>query len=273
MDDVAILDGFPISEFDQYSRSKGWQPETLRRYREYLFKLKDYLGEEEATKTSLTHWKNMLLTKYRLGCVQVHLAAANNYFLWAGRPDLIQCMDLAKNSDSTEDCERETAPSLTRFEYMKLLRTARAKNKRRAYLLISLFVSTGILQQCLDQITVELINEGDGTITLHGKPQAFHCPEILQKSLLEYSRQQNISKGPIFVTQSGKPISRTLIFREIREICKAANIPVEKGNFTSLRKLFLQSQESINTQLVNIQYQLYDQMLELEEDIVGWSFS
>ena len=62
--------------------------------------------------------------------VNLHLAAANGYLRWCGRPDLLLRHVQAPAAEG---------PQLTRPEYLRLLRTARRKGWRRLYLLVKLF--------------------------------------------------------------------------------------------------------------------------------------
>ena len=56
--------------------------------------------------------------------------------------------------------------------------------------------------------------------------------------MLRYAAEQNIKSGMIFVTRTGKPISRTNIWREMKALCVEANVNPEKVFPHNLRHLF-----------------------------------
>ena len=55
---------------------------------------------------------------------------------------------------------------------------------------------------------------------------------------VDYAQKNNISSGMIFVTKSGKPINRTNIWREMKALCKDANVNPQKVFPHNLRHLF-----------------------------------
>lgn len=60
----------------------------------------------------------------------------------------------------------------------------------------------------------------------------------VQKKLLRYAAKQGIVSGSIFVTRTGKPISRTNIWREMKGLCEQANVDPRKVFPHNLRHLF-----------------------------------
>ena len=60
----------------------------------------------------------------------------------------------------------------------------------------------------------------------------------LQKKLLRYAVEKNIKSGMIFVTRTGKPLSRTNIWRDMKSLCKDADVNPEKVFPHNLRHLF-----------------------------------
>ena len=50
--------------------------------------------------------------------------------------------------------------------------------------------------------------------------------------------EQNIQSGAVFVTKSGKPVSRHNIWRDMKALCESANVPPSKVFPHNLRHLF-----------------------------------
>ncbi len=47
-------------------------------------------------------------------------------------------------------------------------------------------------------------------------------------------------------------------------------MPEEKGNPRSLRNLYKATQQQVEDQLAALRQQMYDQMLEMEQEAIGW---
>ena len=95
-------------------------------------------------------------------------------------------------------------------------------------------------------------------------------PACLQGELIKFSRRQGICSGPLFRTRTGRPLGRTNVSDAIRALCRDANIAPEKGNPRCLRKLYLETRESIQAGLQLLAEQTYDSLLEREQLSVGW---
>ena len=60
----------------------------------------------------------------------------------------------------------------------------------------------------------------------------------LRQKLLYYIEEKEIRTGAIFITRTGKPINRTNIWREMKNLCEKANVSQEKVFPHNLRHLF-----------------------------------
>ena len=241
-----ILAGYPITAFLQAQEGRDWKPDTRRRYSKYLYELGEYLaGQGPPGKAALERWQRQLEERCGPSGVKAYLAAANHYFRWCGRPDLV----MRRHRGQEEAREGAGPPGLSRAEYLKLLRTARGMREHRTYLLVKLFATTGLPLQCLEQVTVEAVEAGVGELNYRGSPVEFRCPEGLRQELLEYAAERKIAGGAVFVTRTGQPLDRSNLFRSMQELCRAAGIPAEKVNPRSLRRLYQAAQETIREHL------------------------
>ena len=264
MDDE-ILKGYPISDFLQSEKCAGWNPDTRRYYTNCLQDLLAFTRQHgEPTEQLLTQWVDRLQKTYGRKTVNVHIAAANQYFRWCGRLDLLR--EHIKSETTTDP----PTPTVTRAEYLKLLRAARALGKQRTYLLIKLFATTDLPLQCLDQVTAEIVKAGQGTLDYHGVTIDFRCPPPLQRELLDYMARNGVYRGPVFVTRNNRPISRIAVFKSMQELCQAAGVPEEKGNPRSFRNLYKTTQQELDDRVAVLKNQMYDQMIEMEQAAVGW---
>lgn len=60
------------------------------------------------------------------------------------------------------------------------------------------------------------------------KTRSVFIVKELKQKLLRYAAEQGIKNGMIFVTRTGKPISRTNIWREMKALCEEANANPQK---------------------------------------------
>lgn len=260
-----ILTGWPLSAFLQSEKFCGWNPDTRRNYANSLQDLLAFTQQHgEPTEQLLTAWIEHLQQRYGRKAVNVHITAANQYFRWCGRLELLR--GHLKSETETDP----PTPAVTRVEYLKLLRAARTLGKQRTYLLIKLFATTNLPVQCLSQVTVEVVKQGRGALNYHGVPIDFRCPVPLQRELLAYMTQNGVYRGPVFMTRNGRPMGRIAVFNGMRELCRIAGIPEEKGNPRSFRNLYKATQQQLDERIAILKDQMYDQMIEMEQVAIGW---
>lgn len=260
-----ILNGYSISEFLESDKCSNLNPDTRRYYANCLQDLLAFTRRNDApTGQQLADWINHLRQSYGRKAINVHIAAANQYFRWCGRPDLLR--GHLKPEQETD----QPTPTVTRAEYLKLLRAARTLGKQRTYLLIKLFATTDLPVQCLDQVTAEVVKAGSGTLDCHGVSINFRCPPPLQRELLDYMAQCGVYRGPVFVTRNDRPISRISVFKSMQNLCQLAGVPEEKGNPRSFRNLYRATQQELDARMAALKIQMYDQMIEIEQEAIGW---
>ena len=85
---------------------------------------------------------------------------------------------------------------------------------------------------------MEAAQRGRAEITLKGKIRVILLPNKLCRKLLKYARKEKIASGELFVTRSGKSLSRRQIWAEMKRLCKAAGVAPEKVFPHNLRHLF-----------------------------------
>ena len=104
--------------------------------------------------------------------------------------------------------------------------------------MLEVLYATGIRVSELKFINVEAAKCGEAVVRCKGKTRAVFIVRALRQKLLRYAAEQNIQSGMIFVTRTGKPISRTNIWREMKALCVEANVNPEKVFPHNLRHLF-----------------------------------
>ena len=109
---------------------------------------------------------------------------------------------------------------------------------RSGYRPATINCATGIRVSEVRYITVEAARSGQADIALKGKVRTILLPGKLCRKLLKYARQQKTASGEIFLTKSGKPLSRRQIWAEMKRLCLRAGVAPTKVFPHNLRHLF-----------------------------------
>ena len=133
---------------------------------------------------------------------------------------------------------RSAELELSRAEYRSLVCTARAEGRERLALLMETVCATGIRVGEVRYITVEAARRGRADIALKGKLRTILLPARLCRRLLKFAGKNKIAFGAIFLTKSGRPLSRTQIWAEMKRLCAKAGVAAEKVFPHNLRHLF-----------------------------------
>ena len=121
---------------------------------------------------------------------------------------------------------------------MRLLETAQGQGKERLGLLMETMCATGIRVSEVKYITVEAARMGRAEIALKGKIRTILLPGKLCRKLLKYAKKQKTGTGEIFLTRSGRGLSRRQIWAEMKALCARAGVAASKVFPHNLRHLF-----------------------------------
>lgn len=253
-----------IEQFLDACQSRGRVEGTLQWYRRGLNRLYQALPEDKFIRQgALERWREELVEmEYTPGTVNMFLSIANSYLDFVGHRECQLASQLKPKSS--------LQPELTREEYVQLLRTAKALDKERLYLLIKLFASTGLSVQELPNVTVEAVQKGEIIHFPHKVEQRVRIPECLRKELSGYIRRNGYTSGPIFQNKDGGPLNRTYVSIAIRRLCVEARIPEEKGNPRCLKRLYQNTRLDIENNVAQLVEQALDRVLEQEQSAIGW---
>ena len=178
-------------------------------------------------------WKARLTARYAPATVNAMLAGLNRFFDFAGRPECrVKVLRLQRRS--FREAERE----LDRGEYRALVRTARTLGRERLALVMETICATGIRVSEVKYLTMEAARRGRAEVSLKGKIRTILIPGKLCRKLLQYGRAQKIASGEIFLTRSGRGISRKQVWAEMKAVCRKAGVADSKVFPHNLRHLF-----------------------------------
>lgn len=229
-----ILTEKRIEDFLAYLKSEEKSENTIGKYLRDVQAFFAYLGGAAVTKEAVIAYKNKLLAEsYVVRSVNSMLASLNSLFAFLGWTDCrVKSIKLQRQIYCPEEKE------LTKAEYMRLVNAAKQKGNERLNLILQTICGTGIRVSELQFITVEAVKNGEAIVSLKGKTRSVFIVKELQKKLLRYAAEQGISSGTIFITRTGRPISRTNIWREMKGLCEQAGVNPKKVFPHNLRHLF-----------------------------------
>lgn len=229
-----ILTEKMVADFSAYLKSEEKSENTIEKYLRDVRAFSVYLNGDEITKEAVIAYKSKLLSmNYAVRSINSMLASVNGLFSFLGWADLkVKSIKLQRQIYCSE--ERE----LTKAEYMRLVNTAKQKGNERLSLILQTICGTGIRVSELQYITVEAVKRGEAVVSLKGKTRSVFIVKELRKKLLRYAAEQGIQSGSIFITRTGKPISRTNIWREMKGLCEQAGVNPQKVFPHNLRHLF-----------------------------------
>lgn len=223
-----------MERYTRHLRTEERSAATVEKYSRDAAAFAAWLGGRELTKELTLAWKARLVEQgYAAASVNAMLSALNGFLRFIGREDC-RVRFLKVQRRMFRDRSRE----LTRPEYERLVQTAQRLGKERLALLLETICSTGIRVSEVRYITVKAVETGRVDIALKGKLRTILLPRKLCKKLQHYAKEKKITADEIFLTSSGKGLSRTQIWAEMKSLCKKAEVEPKKVFPHNLRHLF-----------------------------------
>jgi integrase family protein len=228
-----IVSTAQIAAFKALLVSEEKSAATTEKYIRDVKAFAEYMQNNEITKESVLAYKKHIQQNYAVRSVNSMIASINGFFSFLCWYDLkVKALKIQRQVFCTEEKE------LTKPEYLRLCRAADEKRNERLKLILQTICGTGIRVSELRYITVEAVKNGEAVVNCKSKTRVIFIVKELRKKLLRYAAEQNIKTGMIFITKAGKPINRTNIWREMKSLCKAANVNPQKVFPHNLRHLF-----------------------------------
>ena len=228
------LTGYQIQGYAQHLKLEEKSEATMEKYLRDIRAFARWLDGREISKGLSAAWKAHLVERgYAPASINAKLSALNSLLEFLG---LGGCR--VKFLRVQRRLFRDAGRELTKAEYQRLLDTARTLGRDRLALVMETICAAGIRVSEVRYITVEAARSGQADIALKGKVRTILLPGKLCRKLLKYARQQKTASGEIFLTKSGKPLSRRQIWAEMKRLCLRAGVAPTKVFPHNLRHLF-----------------------------------
>ena len=228
-----IITAKMIAEFKEHLILEERSEITVEKYIRDVKAFAKYAQNNAVTKETVIAYKKHLQENYAVRSVNSMLASINSLFAFLGWHDLkVKSLKLQQQVFCPEEKE------LTKAEYARLCRAAERKHNERLNLILQTICGTGIRVSELQYITVEAVKQGEAVVNCKAKTRSVFIVKELKQKLLRYAAEQGIKSVMIFVTRTGKPISRTNIWREMKALCEEANVNPQKVFPHNLRHIF-----------------------------------
>ncbi len=228
-----FLSNKEIEKFCKYLKEEEKSENTIEKYIRDVTVFSTYCTSAITKDNVIAYKQNLIDSGYAVRSINSMLASINSLFSFLGWYELrVRALKVQQQVFCSEEKE------LTKEEYERLCRTAKKSNNERLCLMLQTICGTGIRVSELQFITVEAVRKGEATVSLKGKTRSVFIVRELQKKLLRYISRQQITTGAIFITNTGRPMNRTNIWREMKNLCMEAEVNPEKVFPHNLRHLF-----------------------------------
>lgn len=236
-----------VTNFKLHLLEDEKSPATIEKYIHDVSVFLNWSQGEILSKAIVLRYKNELAQAYAPASVNSVLSSLNSFFSFIGHHELkVRTIKIQKQIFSKSEKE------LTRQEYLRLLQTAQSKGNRRLYLLMQTICSSGIRVSELKFITKEAVMKGQAIIKCKGKLRCVFLPDSLCRALKAYIKEEKIPNGAVFITKNGKPLDRSNIWKDMKNLCAQAGVAASKVFPHNLRHLFARTYYAIQKDIVRL---------------------
>ena len=252
------ITGAQLRAFRRFLEDEERERGTVEKYMRDAGAFAVWLGSRALSKEAAAGWKAGLRERgLQPETVNSKLAALNKLLTFLRRPECrVKYLKIQRRL--FRGPERE----LTRSEYRRLLEAAWSAGRARLALLIETICATGIRVSEVRCITAEAVAAGRADISLKGKVRTILLPGKLCRKLEKYAKKQKIASGEIFLTRSGRGLSRRQIWAEMKSLCAKAGVAPSKVFPHNLRHLFARTFYRACRDVVKLAYVLGHSSIE-----------
>ena len=227
-----IINQKRIQQFSQYLAQEEKSAATVEKYLRDVQAFHRFVEGRPVNKALVIAYKKQCMEQgYAVRSINSMLASINSFLGFMGWLDCkVKSIRLQRQVYSTEEKE------LTKDEYLRLLEASRGKEQLN--LVLQTICGTGIRVSELRYFTLEMVRTGTVTVNCKSKTRTILVPGKLRKLLVDYAKRNKIAGGVIFRGKNGRPLDRSSIWRQMKQLCRQAGVSESKVFPHNLRKLF-----------------------------------
>ncbi len=236
-----------ITEYREYLVDEEKSRATIEKYIRDIRAFMAWCGAREIRKDIVLEYKRYLTENYAPKSVNSIISSLNSFFIFCNRQDLkIKLLKIQRQIFTAKEKE------LTKYEYEKLLKTAKSNGNERLFLIMQTLCSSGLRVSELRWVTIDAVREETAKIHSKGKLRSVFLPKQLCAKLKAYAKRQGITEGPVFITKNMKPLNRSNIWADMKKLCESAGVRREKVFPHNLRHLFARTYYSLQKDIVRL---------------------
>lgn len=236
-----------LEKFQIYLKEDEKSKNTIDKYMRDIHFFVSWLEGRSIEKCAVLEYKKQLCENYAPKSVNSIISSLNVLFSFFNWSELkIKTLKIQKRIFTDKNKE------MTKSEYERLLYAAKERKNEKLYYLMQTIASTGIRISELQYINTDAVKNGQVCIESKGKFRVVFLPRQLCKMLKKYMIKNNIKKGSVFVSKSGKPLNRSNVWKMLKNICEKADVSKEKVFPHNFRHLFARTFYSVQKDIVRL---------------------
>lgn len=244
---MKTIENNTINKYLLFLKENEMSSATIEKYNRDLLCFCRFADGRTIDKPLCLEYKEYLKENYSVNSANSMVASLNSFLKYIGK---IECCVKQFKVQRKVFCDEES--ELSKNDYKKLVRAANRKSTERLSLIIQTICGTGIRVSELKHITVESVYGGSAMVTCKGKTRTVFIVPSLQKLIIQYIRKHKLKDGSVFVTRSGKPLDRSNVWREMKNLCEKAGVSKKKVFPHNLRHLFARMFYEIEKDIVKL---------------------
>lgn len=221
-----------LEGFLEHKRLEETSITSINSYRVDLKQLIKFIEDNnlELNKESLIAYKDYMKDKYAINSTNKKIVVINMFMEYLDNGLKLKFLKVQKKMN-LED-------SYTYKEYLRAIKQANKKRDYRTLNFMKTIYKTGMRVSEALELTYEDLKKRKIKIINKNKQREIPLCKDLIKDLKEYCRTQEITSGPIFLTNTRKKVHRSTMWKKINEHTGMSRVKKTKGHPHSIRHLF-----------------------------------
>lgn len=245
-----------IDSFMDYLRESGYKESTISTYRSTLMNFYDSLPKDkQLSEKALIAVLEQLGANHSRTTVNSRRSVIESFLTYYKQSDLISVSQRTKHYRYIH--------SISRADYMRMLKAAQKYGEMHLYLMIKLGAVMGLNFDQICSITVADLRKG--TLRNEGV-----LPDFLQSELLEFAARKNVDTGLLFTRRTTGITSHPEYVDALMRLAEQAGVEVSRNMDSALVQTYAETRRVMREALWEALEQKHMDMLQNEQCQIGW---